>query len=424
MPLGAAHTHWATFGAIDLRTGSFELFRQEGAGSGVVIPAFTPDASEGYQPGVYSDPIEAIGGRGVPVGADPQSQIQLAISNVSGPVVAAQFTYYLGTDDRWRFANSGAGSVTLSGADLRLWGWAADSITVGATETIVAPEDWQRGQVIGSSGGAAGFTVVTFPDPVTLHGWVDDLSTASRQRGELGDRDDRHALDCIEALDNAVNDSVDERIRWSVDADFRICRTAPAANDAALVWADTEGRDALGFAGDEQPEIIDGLAVIRATYPPLHNVGPSRPLVDLDPWSEVTHFEYESAGPARWRSVDGIVRGWDLMGRLDGQMDQVHNALHATNVALPDASALPMTLYLGWPERRRMLPRPYRPNVDQPRYDLQYTGEIAEVGGAVQHYRGRLHVWLLDERIRHRHDGTPRHRPRVELSFAEADDDF
>lgn len=298
------------------------------------------------------DVLDLLNGRGVGIGGSVTGPLAAGF----GVAVTAGITFA----DRVSVSFTGLppGSVSLAaGAGNAAWGFdPAGQTGVGVTNTITGVGDWRRGNIIDRLTFTASSIPATVTTPAVPH-LVQSVPVALRQWG-IGDADDVNPTQNVAALEETAV-AGGWGVTWGVDEDGRAWRAYDGSGlfvTGLLTWASPTFRDALGFTGDEVPEVDGTMRILRATYPCRWLLTPSRP------WDLVARAHQWDGAATRASDNGAYVATWAqrnayaVTGYLDGpqdRFDRQDHFLRQVHPYMPPGSRV--TLYQDWGDTRRAL---------------------------------------------------------------------
>jgi hypothetical protein len=247
---------------VDLRHLAGDVIFHRGGGGNVSLPAFDIEADEG----IYEDAIVLANGRGSSAESATLAHRRDMTSDAEGqhPDGVGEFGFRITAGNCVQIWSSAAFDLEAS-ADNAIFG-----LPVGATAAaldlsgeyrITGTHDWERGPVVDAfitidPGAAPDFRVPRYA--TAAQGVVELIRRRGREAPINGagsdagpyDIDDTHSADCLEALDNAVNDASLRRIRWYVDATGHMCSAWPTSIALAAPTFDSAAfRTRIGATG-------------------------------------------------------------------------------------------------------------------------------------------------------------------------------
>lgn len=303
---------------VDLNTWSgVEVFTRGtvGVDPAVTLPTFSSGA-DGY----YEDALSLLCGRGSQVDRDLASELQ-TLWTAAG--AAGNITCGIDADDYF-YIESDTDDFTLGGsADMLTW-FGFDSgghglVGGAAPYRRTAPNQWERGRspFAGLSVDPAGATpAFSWPkSALPIH----SVPTGLREVGVVADADDQHSTDCLETLDNDINDAGANlrRIRWGVDSTGRVYTSWFTGTTVLPTWQSTTFRDRLGFTGAESTSTSGSFTYLTATYPMPGLLFTSRPALRLHRWRRTTDHVVELTDGDVVGTHIATERGWDVRFRVD-----------------------------------------------------------------------------------------------------------
>ncbi|RTL21344.1 MAG: hypothetical protein EKK55_16385 [Rhodocyclaceae bacterium] len=248
---------------VDLRDLAGVVIFHRGGGGNVTLPSYDVDLDEG----IYEDAIAFANGRGSTADAASVNNRRDLTSDwqAQHPDGYGEGGVRITADNKVQLWCTAAFDLEAS-ADNAVYGLptagATSVLDLGGEYRITATDDWQRGPVEDARitidpGVDPDFTI---PRYATVAQSVVELV---RRRGrtladdggdyEAGDYDgdDNHAADCLEALDNAVNDATLRRIRWYIDTTGHLCSSWPTSLSLAAPTFDSATfRARIGASGN------------------------------------------------------------------------------------------------------------------------------------------------------------------------------
>lgn len=249
-------------------------------------------------------------------------------------------------------------------------------ITVPGEGGENAAGDWIRGVT-----DAEAQLLVTVPNGGSLSvdvPRVHDARIAIRERGAVGDADDRWRW-CVEDGDATLRMGVtsDGRAWWA---------TSRAGALTGMVWDSTTFRDRLGFTGYEAITTWGDWRGQIADHPLPGVTHTTRPIRRQNRRVDVAGSDLRLVSGSYSGVHVGTYRGWSIEAWVDGPLDSGLD-LHTHWLDMMSEPAYctpgrPITVYQDVGDSRRALD-PRSVNADQPAYDVLYTSEHGP-------YRGRL----------------------------------
>jgi hypothetical protein len=339
--------------------------------------------------GRYPDVLAFLHGYASQPGNSVAEQLSASWSSAGGGV----FAWEVGIDNADRIfvrvPTASLAGFTLSASAGNCWGFASGSTassTVGAYQSVTAPNAWTRGNQYPSIAPnvvtiSAGTTTTSM---MFSRSRVHSIPTALRPSTSFDGT--TSPLQSLETFDNLVADAVTRRVRWGVDSTGRVWVSSPTVCPAFSFWGAPSGlawRRLLGFTGDEVGIAASLQTTITATYP--------CPLV-LMLYRGLTRYQCSAQnfdgtvtladGRARGRHI-GSATLHDLSYTLRGptsQLDQEGQALASFWPGVGRGQPCSLQLDSGDPRRHRWIESLYD-GTAVPQFSADYT---------TQHLRGRV----------------------------------
>lgn len=248
---------------VDVRHLSGVVLFHRGGGAAVSFPTFDVDADEG----IYEDSIALANGRGSSAESATLAHRRDLTSDAEGqhPDGVGEFGFRITAGNCVQLWSTAAFHLEASD-DNAVFGLPVvltDAVLdLGGEYRITGTQDWQRGPIVDAfitidPGVAPDFRVPRYAtaaqgviELIRRRGREAPINGAGSDAGQY-DGDDNHPIDCLEALDNAVNDASLRRIRWYIDATGHMCSAWPTdLSLAAPTFNSTAFRDRIGATGN------------------------------------------------------------------------------------------------------------------------------------------------------------------------------
>lgn len=251
---GRKYPKAALFAEVDLRALRSKTVMNRGPGLNLQLPSTI---------GRFRDIRHLVNGYGVGVdGGSSRTDMQARIDALG--TGDGDWFFGLNSDDRFyvRFeANVGETfTVTANAA----YGFTSNLVATHLGSNVyeaVAQADWQRGRIDDVRLTITPAVSAAFTIPDSAPRWADTPLHMIRALGVIGDLDDQHSADCLQALDpGLVSDG--EICRWGITDDGYVWTGFEAGATSAIEFVDDEWGNAfrklLGFSSLTPPTTTTG----------------------------------------------------------------------------------------------------------------------------------------------------------------------